>query len=196
MGCVQQAVLEFDEEVRAPWRPRLVSAPAVAGDEAPVRSLSRHSPSRVGACQPPASPGRPAHAAGPARTARPPADGSTVARGARSVTRPPRAPRPASDPASSGLRLTRRARRLVMMLAVAVAMATGSWLGLLVGGEGGGDLLLAGESSVVVQSGDTLWSIATALDGEGDVRARIDEIQRLNGLESADLVPGQVLQLP
>ena len=25
MGCVQQAVLEFDEEVQAPWRPRLVS---------------------------------------------------------------------------------------------------------------------------------------------------------------------------
>jgi nucleoid-associated protein YgaU len=93
------------------------------------------------------------------------------------------------------LRLTRRARRLAVVLAVAAGVAVGSWLGPLLGG-GGGSLKLAGESSVVVQSGDTLWSIASAVGGDGDVRVVVDEIQRLNGLESADLVPGQVLQLP
>ena len=39
MGCVQQAVLEFDEEVRAPWRPRLVAEGDVA--LASVRPASR-----------------------------------------------------------------------------------------------------------------------------------------------------------
>jgi nucleoid-associated protein YgaU len=82
-----------------------------------------------------------------------------------------------------------------VVLALAGAVALGSWLGPIVsGGEGG--LRLAGVTSVVVHEGDTLWSIASSLGGDGDVRAVIDEIQRLNGLEGADLVPGQVLQLP
>ena len=93
------------------------------------------------------------------------------------------------------VRLTRRARRLAVVLALAGAVALGSWLGPLLSGDEGG-LRLAGVTSVVVQEGDTLWSIATSLDSEGDVRAVIDEIQRMNGLEGADLVPGQVLQLP
>jgi nucleoid-associated protein YgaU len=50
--------------------------------------------------------------------------------------------------------------------------------------------------SVTVQPGDTLWSIATSLDGDGDVRAVVDEIQELNGLNGAALVPGQTLLLP
>jgi nucleoid-associated protein YgaU len=79
---------------------------------------------------------------------------------------------------------------------MAAAVALGSWLGPLLGGDGGADLRLAGESSVVVQAGDTLWSIASSLGGTGDVRALVDEIQRLNHLQGADLVPGQVLQLP
>jgi nucleoid-associated protein YgaU len=49
---------------------------------------------------------------------------------------------------------------------------------------------------VVVQPGDTLWSIATSLDGDGDVRAVVDQIQELNGLNGATLVPGQTLLLP
>ena len=82
-----------------------------------------------------------------------------------------------------------------MIVALAAGVAVGSWLGPLVAGDAGG-LRLAGETSVVVQSGDTLWSIATTLDGDGDVRALVDEIQELNGLNSAVLVPGQTLLLP
>jgi len=48
----------------------------------------------------------------------------------------------------------------------------------------------------VVQPGDTLWSIAGSLGGDDDVRAVVDEIQELNGLEGSALVPGQVLVLP
>jgi nucleoid-associated protein YgaU len=97
--------------------------------------------------------------------------------------------------APTRLRLTRRARRLVLILALAAAVAAGSWLGPLFGG-GGGHLRLVGESSVVVQSGDTLWSIASSLDRGGDVRTLVDEIQELNGLRDADLMPGQTLLLP
>jgi LysM repeat protein len=71
----------------------------------------------------------------------------------------------------------------------------GSWLAPLLSGADEG-LHLAGVSSVVVEPGDTLWSIAVSVaDGE-DVRVVIDRIQELNGLEGSGLVPGQVLQLP
>jgi nucleoid-associated protein YgaU len=90
--------------------------------------------------------------------------------------------------------LTRRARRLATVLALAAGVALGSWVGPLI--SGGSDLRLAGGTSVVVEPGDTLWSIASSLDGDSDVRTLIDEIQELNGLDGVDLVPGQRLQLP
>ena len=157
MGCVQQAVLEFDEAVQAPWRPRLVAVPDIATVEAggcPARRPSCGSPSPV----PPQSlPGRRLPAAGAARPGG-------------------RPPRPARRPgcglcgrgrrwaAGARLRLTRRARRLAVVLALAGGVALGSWIAPLLSGDGGGDLRLAGVSSVVVQPGDTLWSIASSLD--------------------------------
>ena len=187
MGCVQQAVLEFDQEVQAPWRPRLVAVPDIA-EVSSMRPLrphpSRRSPSRVGVCAPPAPPARPV----PARREAP-----------RAASGSPSAPRVSRHPAAvrarrARLRLTRRARRLAVVLALAAGVALGSWLAPLL--AGGNELRLAGDSSVIVQSGDTVWSIATTLDGEGDVRSLVDEIQRLNDLDGGALVPGQVLVLP
>jgi nucleoid-associated protein YgaU len=83
-----------------------------------------------------------------------------------------------------------------VVLALASCVALGSWLGPLVHGGGERDLRLAGVNSVVVQPGDTLWSIAGSLGGTDDVRAVVDAIQQLNGLEDAVLAPGQVLVLP
>ena len=94
-----------------------------------------------------------------------------------------------------GFRLTRRARRLAAVLTLAVGVAIGSWLGPLIAG-GDGDLRLAGVQSVVVQPGDTLWSIAADAAGTGDVRAVVDRIQELNDLHDTVLIPGQVLELP
>jgi hypothetical protein len=76
-----------------------------------------------------------------------------------------------------------------------VGVALGTWFGALVSGPGEGGLQLAGESSVVVESGDTVWSIARSVAGDADVRAVVDAIQSLNGLEGAHLEPGQVLRL-
>jgi nucleoid-associated protein YgaU len=194
MGCVRQAVLEFDEEVCAPWRPRLVSGSAVEGPSpasAAPRPPSRRSPSRVGVCRPPVpASGRPSIDAlgGRERLT------AVVRPGARAVP-PLRTDRRATRQHST-LRLTRRARRLAVVLALCGGVVLGSWLAPLLSGGADEGLHLAGVSSVVVEPGDTLWSIAVSVaDGE-DVRAVIDRIQELNGLEGSGLVPGQVLQLP
>jgi nucleoid-associated protein YgaU len=176
MGCVEQAVREFDEEVQAPWRPLLVSVPDIADPPpAVLRRPGHRSPSRVGACRPPASGVRPP--AGPERIA--PGRG----RAARVRSRP-------------RVRLTRRARRLVLVLALFGAVALGSLLGSLVSGGSGEALNLVGVSNVVVQPGDTLWSIAGSVADGNDIRVVVDSIQELNGLEGSEIVPGQVLQVP
>lgn len=51
-------------------------------------------------------------------------------------------------------------------------------------------------TAVVVQPGDTLWAIAAAHYPEDDVRARIGEIESLNGLHSPQVHVGEILQLP
>lgn len=188
MECVQQAVLAFDEEVRAPWRPRLVSVPALAepaphpsvaleprrSAPAPGRPSGRRAPSRVGACRPPNSALHSPRGAGRVASDR----------------------RVASRPARSRVRLTRRARRLVFLLAVLGALVLGSLVGSVVSGDGGEALDLAGGTSVVVAPGDTLWSIAESVAADDDVRVVVDRIQELNGLQGSGLVPGQILQLP
>jgi len=98
-------------------------------------------------------------------------------------------------PAERGLRLTRRARLLAAVLMLTLGVAIGSWVGPLLAG-GSGDLQMAGVQSVVVQPGDTLWSIAAGAAGTEDVRAVVDRIQELNGLQGTLLMPGQTLELP
>jgi nucleoid-associated protein YgaU len=50
--------------------------------------------------------------------------------------------------------------------------------------------------AVVIQPGDTLWDIAAARYPGDDVRVRVDEIERLNGLHSPEIEVGDTLQLP
>ncbi len=107
----------------------------------------------------------------------------------------PRSPRSGRPVAPPPLRLTRRGRRVVAGLAAAIAVGTALLVAALLDGGSGG-LRLAGDSSVVVQSGDTLWSIAVTVAPERDTRAVVDAIVAANHLPGVDLVPGQVLQLP
>jgi LysM repeat protein len=51
-------------------------------------------------------------------------------------------------------------------------------------------------ATLVVQPGDTLWGIAAARYPADDVRVRVDEIERLNGLRSPNIEVGETLQLP
>jgi hypothetical protein len=93
------------------------------------------------------------------------------------------------------LRLTARGRRLVAGLSIATGLGVAVLTVAVVDGGSAG-LQLAGDSSVVVRPGDTLWSIAADAAPERDVRAVVDAIMAVNGLEGVGLVPGQVLQLP
>ena len=94
------------------------------------------------------------------------------------------------------LRLTARGRRLVAVLAVATGVGFAALVGSVLDGGHGGDLHLVGQSSVVIRPGDTLWSIASSVAGDDDVRAVVDRIQQVNGMRGSDLTPGQVLVLP
>jgi LysM repeat protein len=51
-------------------------------------------------------------------------------------------------------------------------------------------------ASVVVQPGDTLWSIAVAAAPHADPRATEQKIIDRNGLRGAEIQAGQVLALP
>ncbi len=52
-------------------------------------------------------------------------------------------------------------------------------------------------TTVTVQPGDTLWSIASAhVDGAGDVQETIDRISETNHLSASTLQPGEHLRIP
>jgi nucleoid-associated protein YgaU len=82
---------------------------------------------------------------------------------------------------------------VVLVLALTVGVVS---VGTAVLRGDGDRLQLMGTSSVVVQPGDTLWSIARSVADDRDVREVIHSIRQANGLESGDIAPGQVLQLP
>jgi nucleoid-associated protein YgaU len=50
--------------------------------------------------------------------------------------------------------------------------------------------------TVVVQPGDTLWSIAAAHYPAADPRERVDAIEALNGLSGPQIAVGETLELP
>jgi hypothetical protein len=227
MASVRQAVLEFDATVQVPWRPLLASVDdgRAAGSGSPGRAAaaSGHAPRTPAASGPTGTGPRvaghlrpvPDRPVGPEpRTAdpAPSARGAGRAPGRRepmSSAGRPTASRPVPSRAVRGgcatperaavpqLRLTRRGRRLVLALAFVGAVALGSLVAPLVEGAGDGGLQLAGERSVVVEPGDTVWSIAgEAAGADQDVRTVVDAIEELNDLEGSALVPGQVLELP
>jgi LysM repeat protein len=102
--------------------------------------------------------------------------------------------------AGYGIRPLRSARRIrpagrlaaVMLLALSVSV------GLAVVAHGGtaAQDSAAQDSTVVVQPGDTLWSIAAQRYPSDDVRARVDDIERANGLQSPVIDAGEILRLP
>ncbi|RBY80630.1 hypothetical protein DQ238_08655 [Geodermatophilus sp. TF02-6] len=95
------------------------------------------------------------------------------------------------------LRLTRRGRRVLVVVAAAVAVGLVAAVRSLAAGGPDEDLRLVGGDSVVVQPGDTVWSIAVEVaGGDEDVRAVVDAIEEVNHLDGALVVPGEVLELP
>ena len=56
----------------------------------------------------------------------------------------------------------------------------------------------SGYMQVVVTSGETIWSIASAINkgGRSDLSSVVDQIVSANGLDSTDLEPGTKLWVP
>ena len=78
-------------------------------------------------------------------------------------------------------------------LLAAVAAVCLFSLGFALAARGGGE---PGYTTVVVQPGDTLWSIAVEHYPADDVRVRVDDIEQANGLAGPTIQVGQTLRLP
>lgn len=90
------------------------------------------------------------------------------------------------------LRSTRRIRPAGRLAAVLLlALAVSLWLAIVA--HSGAAVQ---DATVVVQPGDTLWSIAAGRYPSDDVRARVDAIERANGLRSPLIEAGEILRLP
>ena len=97
----------------------------------------------------------------------------------------------------SGVRLTRRGRLARTLLVLSLAVVLASVFGLNAG-AGTTDSVGAPTSfiEVTVAPGDTLWSLASRMADDGDVRALVDEIASVNALATADLQAGQKVRIP
>ena len=107
--------------------------------------------------------------------------------------------------------LTRRGRLARTLLVLSLSVVLGAGFAMKAGAgdavaSGNGALSAAkinGSSDVVksyivvtVASGETLWSLASAMADGGDVQALVAEIASANSLDSADLTAGQKLRIP
>jgi len=100
--------------------------------------------------------------------------------------------------AGYGIRPLRAARREAGLAAagrVLVVMLVGTVvaLGLAVLAHGAS---APADVTVTVQPGDTLWSIAASRYPGDDPRARVDQIEQLNGMRSPSIEAGETLHLP
>ncbi|KRF36983.1 LysM peptidoglycan-binding domain-containing protein [Nocardioides sp. Soil805] len=93
------------------------------------------------------------------------------------------------------MRLTRRGRLVVLLAALAIVLCAGFFLGSVAVGTDEAGQAPATEI-VMVEPGQSLWSIASELTDGGDVRTTMREIERLNALDSVALSAGQKLRVP
>lgn len=98
-------------------------------------------------------------------------------------------------PRRSQVRLTRRGRLVVFLFSLVLAFAIGILVaaGSVATGEAGTP---EPTKIVTVGSGDTLWGIAADLADDGEVQAMMQQIERLNALDSGMLSAGQRLVVP
>lgn len=93
-------------------------------------------------------------------------------------------------------RLTPRGRFVVGVVVMVAALALVGLLASRPTGVAGGRPEPAARQTIVVQPGQTLWSIAKDLAPGRDARETVYEIRQINGLDSAVVRSGQILVLP
>ncbi len=94
------------------------------------------------------------------------------------------------------MRLTVRGRFLLVLVLAVVALSVVGFVTGRLSGANSDRSRPAAQRTLVVQPGDTLWSIAKEVAPGGDVRKTVYEIRKLNGLSDAMIISGQVLVLP
>lgn len=99
-------------------------------------------------------------------------------------------------PAAAPLRLTRRGVLALVLATVftGLVLLAVAWASAPAG-AGSSAHTGAAAGSVMVQPGDTLWSIAQRTAPQRDPRQVVDQLRRLNHLNSVALTPGQTLKL-
>ena len=107
----------------------------------------------------------------------------------------PLAARPAARPAAGRLRLTRRGRLVLVLVAMALLFVAASV------GRAGSEAATVSDTGpslqqVTVQPGETLWAVAQRIAPDNDPREVIAQIRRINDLETSTLQAGQQLLLP
>lgn len=118
--------------------------------------------------------------------------------GVRSVTRPSSAPvrtssvRPARGSGSAVPSVYRR-RRMVVVAGAVFALASLLLASGAFATQPTPKNLQSIPRTYVVQSGDTLWSIARAYMPTGNISGFVDELARMNGV---DLEVGQIVRIP
>jgi hypothetical protein len=103
--------------------------------------------------------------------------------------------RVAARPTRTQLRLTRRGRLLLVLMVTLLVVIAGLMLGngsSLAAGRGDGPT----RHAVIVRGGETLWSVAARIAPDQDPRLIVADIQSLNHLSGAAVVPGQQLLVP
>ncbi|WP_107764635.1 LysM peptidoglycan-binding domain-containing protein [Nocardioides terrigena] len=108
---------------------------------------------------------------------------------------PTRSSRTARTSSRSSVRLTRRGRVVVLLASLALVLMAGFFLGSVAVGTNEAGQAPATEI-VMVEPGQSLWSIASDLTDSGDVRTTMREIERLNALDTVALSAGQKLRVP
>lgn len=96
------------------------------------------------------------------------------------------------------LRLTRRGRVVIGVLVTMAVAALLAGAGMFAAAQAQASAEVSGEqfTYVVAEPGDSLWSLATRIAPGADPRDVIDDVMRLNQLQSVDIEAGQQIAIP
>ena len=101
---------------------------------------------------------------------------------------------------NAAIRLNRRGRLARTFVVLSLAIVAASLFGATVGaadavastGAGAGVAYV----EVVVAPGESVWSLASRMADDGDVRSLVDQIVSVNSLSSGSVSAGQKLRVP
>ena len=98
-------------------------------------------------------------------------------------------------PVKQPIRLTRRGRRVVAILALIPIAITFLLIGMR-GAQASDASVAAMTSTIVVKPGQSLWDVAASINPAKDPRETIWVIQQLNGMTTSEVLAGQELIVP